>query len=592
MRHLVSVMLASFIALAYSPTRTATAQPTSAGPAPSVTATTPGASAAYLSPEQLNSHVIFSRACSKVIYSSNRDGLVRPFVVDMANPAHPRIFSIEIKEPRDFVAQSLAPDCRTLAMVSDRNGNGLFEIFLYDLKEGTLQNITAQPEFDEGKPVFAPRGQLLAYLSGDHLALYNYARSVPLEVADSAERFKSVTWSETASCLFLEDGRGNIWRYDLQPPLLQQIWEAPRIGYTPKAISQRGNHLLFASDHESDYSQIYQLDLKSGSLKRLYDSPHDQHAPLELSPGDYTFRTIIDASFIAAELKNGKYGTLSPSTGVAYDFSFDFGKPLLLYSNDRLATSLYWISGKDLKPLLPVSTTSHQPDAIPIKNADGMTNFLYLPSRKPNAWVIWLHGGPHEQVSPRFNLYFDFLARKNIAVYAINYPGSTGIGNVYALSGKREPESIAVQLPAVERDIDQLRNLHPEISSFIVVGVSYGSILAHLLAAKHPEVTRLVDFSGIANSSRIPSIGSSDRAYPPMLVIYGDNDFALRNPARSDLIDRYEKHARVSRLILPGEGHYIQRRGNVDQILRQLDAFLPVPPITHSGPDRALEQRH
>ncbi len=105
-----------------------------------------------------------------------------------------------------------------------------------------------------------------------------------------------------------------------------------------------------------------------------------------------------------------------------------------------------------------------------MKNANGMTNFLYLPSKAPRAWVIWLHGGPHEQVSPRFNLYFDFLARRNIAVYAINYPGSTGIGNSYALSGKSEQESIQVQLPAIERDIEQLRQLHPEISSIMLVG--------------------------------------------------------------------------------------------------------------------------
>jgi pimeloyl-ACP methyl ester carboxylesterase len=534
--------------------------------------------ASYLSPEVLNSHVIFSRRCSNIIYSSNRNGLLRPFVIDMTNPAQPGVSAIEINESRDFVAQSLAPDCRTLAMVSDRNGNGSFEIYLYDLRQRTLQSITSRPELDEGKPVFAPHGRILAYLSGSHLSLYDYAKSAHLEVTSTSERFESVTWSESGASLYLEDEWTNIWQYDLQPRQFRKIWNAPRMSYSPRTISQRHKHLLFASNHESDYSQIYQLDLERGSLKRLYSSSNDQHSPLEVNPGHYTFRTIVDASFIATELRNGKYRTLSPPLGVSYDFSLEFGAPLLLYSNDRLPISLYWINEDKLTPLLRMNYSSRQPNAIPIKNASGMTNFLYLPSKAPRAWLIWLHGGPHEQVSPRFNLYFDSLSRRNIAVYAINYPGSTGLGNSYALSGKSEQESIQVQLPAIERDIEQLRQLHPEISSFMLVGVSYGSILAHLLVAKHPEVTRFVDFSGIADSSRITSVGSSNRFYSPMLVIYGENDFALRNPARSDLISRYEGHARVSRLVLPNEGHFIQRRGDIDQILRRLEAFL-APPV-------------
>ncbi len=494
----------------------------------------------------------------------------------MADPDQPTVSAIEINGDRDFIAQSLAPDCRTLAMVSDRYGAESFEIYLYDLKQRTLKSISP-PGVDEGKPVFAPHGRTLAYLSDMHLSLYDYAKSTHLEAASAAERFTSVTWSKSGASLYLEDELTNIWQYNLQLRRFRKIWTAPRIGYSPRAISQRDGHLLFASDHESDYSQIYQLDLKRGSLERLYSSPHDQHSPVELDPGHYTFRTVVDASFIAAELRGGKYRELSPPVGVAYDLSLDFGAPLLLYANDRLPISLYWSKEGKLTPLLPAYYSSRQPDAIPIKNASGMTNFLYLPSKAPRAWVIWLHGGPNGQVSPRFNLYFEFLARRNIAVYAINYPGSTGMGNSYALSGKSVEENIPVEVAAVERDIEQLRQLHPEISSFMVVGVSYGSILAHLLVAKHPEVSRFVDFSGIADSNRVKSIGASERFYPPMLAIYGENDFAPRNPARLDLLSQYEKHASVFRLILPHEGHFIQHRENTDQILRRLDGFLTAP---------------
>jgi dipeptidyl aminopeptidase/acylaminoacyl peptidase len=528
----------------------------------------------YLSPETLNSHVIFSRACSTIVYTSNRDGPLRPFIVDMKDPSRPRLLAVDLAEPGDFVAQSLAPDCRNLALVSDHNGDGLFAIYLYRIDTRTLQNITSRPQLDEGNPIFAPRGGLLAYLSDGRLALYDCVKSQDLVTTASPARFQSFAWSEDGAALFLDDERTNIWRYDLKSRLFSKIWTSPRMSYSHRMLSQRGSHLLFVSDHESEYSQIYQLDLKNGSLRRLFQSPHDEYSPVEIGRDQYTFRTSTDGTFIAAELTDGKYRALSPVPGVTYDFSLQFGAPLLLYSNDHLPRSLYWLQGDKLVPLLPVSTRSRQPAAIPVKNAQGMTNVLYLPSNAPRAWLIWLHGGPHEQVSPRFNPYFDFLASRNIAVYAINYPGSTGIGDEYALWGQSQADSLAVEVPAVERDIEQLRHLHPEISSFELLGVSYGSILAHLVAAKHPEVTKLVDFSGIANTRTIPNTASSNGTSPPMLFIYGENDPFFHDPARAELISEYAKRAPVTRLVLPNQGHYIENRDAIDRIFHSLDEFL------------------
>ena len=530
----------------------------------------------YLSPEVLSSHVVFSPQCAKILYTSNRDGLLRPFVIDMSNRDSPKASPIRIDQPLDFVAQGLAPDCRTLALVSDREGNGSFDVYLYDLKTHKLQGVAIEPALDEGSPAFAPRDRILAYLSGGSLALFDYVKSMPIAVKDQPATFRSLTWSEDGNYLYLEDERSNLSRYDLRKGHFQELWNAPRLSYSPHTISEHDHHILFASDHESDYSQIYRLEPESGALERLYDSPRDKHSPIELASGHYAFRTVTDSSFIVSDLDNGKYRTLSPPMGVAYDFSLDFGKPLLFYSNDRLPTSFYWYQTDKLTPLIPESGKEplHQPDAIPIRNADGVANFLYLPSKHPRGWVIWLHGGPYEEVSPRFNLYFDFLAARNIAVYAINYPGSAGNGRSYALAGKVGPRALEIQVPAVERDVRQLKQLHPEIKSLMLIGVSYGSIIGHTIVAKDPEIARFIDFSGVANTTMIYDVGSSNRLYPPMLVIYGENDYTRRNSYRLDLISRYREHATVASLAIPNEGHFIQHRDSIDRILDELDRFL------------------
>jgi pimeloyl-ACP methyl ester carboxylesterase len=531
----------------------------------------------HISPEVMNTHVIFSRVCSKVVYSSNRDGLVRPFLVEMKNPAEPKVSEIEIGESRNFIAQALAPDCRTLAMVSDHGGDGLFEIFLYDLQRSSLRKVTDTPGSDKGKPLFAPRGQLLAYLADGRLSLYDYVQARQSPVPEASRRFQTIIWSDDGASLFLEDERSDLWRYDVAGSRFYKLWTAPQPDLFVRTLSEHHDHLFFNSDHETDFRQIYDLDLHSDSLKRLYPTQHDEFSPEELNDGRYVLRTTVDSSFIALELINGKAQARSPTTGVVYDFSLAFGPPLLLYSNDHLPASLYWFEKGRLKPLVAIGPDARQPDAILIRNSSGAANFLYLPSPAPRGLLIWLHGGPHEQVSPRFNLFFDFFARKNLAVYAINYPGSTGFGKAYAMYARSQEEVIPIQVQSIERDISQLRRLRPALRPFVLVGVSYGSVLAHLVAAAHPEFSRLIDFSGVASQSTMPDPGARPQTYPSALFIYGADDAFSGTSDRTALLARYDSHAKGSRLVLPQEGHYIERRDSIDRILKSLDEFLETP---------------
>lgn len=531
----------------------------------------------YISPEVMNTHVIFSQACSKIVYSSNRDGFVRPFLIEMKNPVEPRVSGIDIGESRDFIAQSLAPDCQTLAMVSDHGGDGLFEIFLYDLQRSSLRRVTDTPGRDEGKPLFAPKAPLLAYLTDGRLSLYDYVRTRRSPVPEVSQRFQTIIWADDGASLFLEDERSDIWRYDVAGSKFHKLWTAPQPGLFVRTISEHHEHLFFNSDHETAFRQIYDLDLQTASLKRLYPTQHDQFSPEQLNDGRHTFRTNVDGSFMAVELVNGKPQMRSPTSGVVYDFSLAFGPPLLLYSNDHLPANLYWFEKGRLKPLIATGLDARQPDAILIRNSSGAANFLYLPSQAPRGLLVWLHGGPHEQVSPRFNLFFDFFARENIAVYAINYPGSTGFGKDYAMYGRSQEELIPIQVQSIDRDISQLRRLRPTLRPLVLVGVSYGSVLAHLVAATHPEFNRLIDFSGVASQSTVPDPGSKSHTYPSTLFIYGADDAFSKTSDRAALLARYESHAKVSRLILPREGHYIDRRDSIDRILMSMDAFIKTP---------------
>ena len=539
--------------------------------------------AEFVSPEVLNSHAIFSPACARIVYSSNKEGAVRPFVIDMTNPKRPKISDLRITGERSFIAESLAPDCRMLAMVSDHGGDRVFEVYLYDLERGRLQKLSTATGRDQGKPAFAPVGSLLAYLTDERLALYDYAHTKAVDVPATTLRFQSVAWADDGGSVFLEDERFDIWQYDIATAKLRRIWMDPKESFFPRAISEKRGRLLFSSDHQTRFRQIYSLDLNGGTPRRLYPTDHDQFSPIALGDDEYTFRSDIDASFIGYKLERGRCTAMSPSTGVAYDFSLGFGPPLLLYSNDQYPIGFFWFENGTLRPLLSTDPITHQV-AIPIRNSSGMVNFLYLPSRPPRALVIWLHGGPHEQVSPRYNLYFDFFLHHDIAVYAINYPGSTGIGPEYAMLGMPQAEAVPRQIRAIEDDVRQLDRVRPIKAPRIIIGVSYGSILARRVAADDKEFTRLIDFSGVSDPDNASDSGPS---VPSALFIYGDNDAYQKDPARIALIERYARNSKVTKLVLANEGHFIARRDSVDAILKAIDAFLKpldhreAPPASH-----------
>jgi pimeloyl-ACP methyl ester carboxylesterase len=215
-----------------------------------------------------------------------------------------------------------------------------------------------------------------------------------------------------------------------------------------------------------------------------------------------------------------------------------------------------------------------------------MANLVYLPARAPVGWVVWLHGGPHEHVSPRFNPYFDLLLRSGFGVVALNYPGSTGNGNGYELRDTPPQRWLDVQVKAIQRDLAQLRAELPGLESHVLVAVSYGSVVAHaLLARGATDVSALVDFSGMG----VLVHEAARQRWPRALFLYGTEDPVLQRPQRRALIQAFERNAPTQRVEIPGEGHFILRRSSVASISSALKAFVEAGsalPAAAGGPPR------
>ena len=161
------------------------------------------------------------------------------------------------------LSPAYSPDGKKIAF-SAINGNQS-DIFLYDVADGSLQNVTSDSFFD-GAPVFSPDGQWLIYSSVGE----KYAKLYRLNLANPKERYQltSGDWNDI-DAWFSPDGKRVFFASDKQTgrnvaaasDILESAENAARTtGDTPKPDPT--NFAAF---------NIYALDLASGDLVQYTD---------------------------------------------------------------------------------------------------------------------------------------------------------------------------------------------------------------------------------------------------------------------------------------------------------------------------------
>ncbi|HET8622796.1 MAG TPA: amidohydrolase family protein [Gemmatimonadales bacterium] len=523
--------------------------------------------------ETLNTRVIFAPRCGKVFFSSNRNGRVAPFALEAPFTA-PAVRLAYISN-RDLLARSVSADCGQLALVADQGGDGIYDVFLYDLAANELRNLTRTKRDNEGEPKFSPDGRHLAFLRNNRLVLYDVPASAERRATSTPTEFVSLEWSPDGRRLFLEDRATSIWTFTPGDSTFTRLWTAPRKAYSPRSLHVQGRFLYFASDHESEFSQIYELDLATSALRRVAPSEHDQYSPRHDGAGGLTFRTTAEGNVLGLWQHGDVVDTVGPKAGVVYDFSFDFGIPLFVYAGARQPASIYATDSVGaMRDLLNRQVDVRQPAPRAVYGRDGMVHYVFADSLT-TSWVVWLHGGPDEQVSPRYNLYFDYLARLGYGVVALNYPGSTGIGNGYELRGLPDSVQVARQTAGIEEGIADVAAVYPSLRRYVLIGVSYGSAIAFRHLQRHPaDVIRFVDFSGVTKESSAAEGGGAPHPLPPTLLIYGENDPAQRSAARRELLRYRQKWMETRRLVLDNEGHFVSGRKSIQRALGEIERFL------------------
>jgi dipeptidyl aminopeptidase/acylaminoacyl peptidase len=525
--------------------------------------------------------------------------------LDGALPVIERI-PADVAMPRD---PALSPDGRMVAFQSFGDEDSLQTLHLHDRRTGRTEKVVDRDARGSlvNDPAWSRDGRFLAYTRSwpDARGVWRTELHV-IAVADRGDRrllegpARAPAWSPDGARLAFLSGPDLM----VTDPHGSEVAPLARFGSArpapslaspdPPAWSPDGTTIAHAVEEDRCH-RIYLVDL-SGRRRLLADEcamrpvwfpSGDRIAYLRLSGSS---RTLWSRSTDGGEARR-----LGFADGMVYDHGFDAdgavillgmpgdhpralwraapggGAPSLLVSSMRPALAPRWVSR-------PVSTEVASTGGVRVP----LQIFPRLCGEARGPALIWLHGGPREDVAPRWYQEIQYAAAMGMTVVAVNYRGSTGNGKAY-----RELEGDRVgQLADVVAALEHVRSradVDPEQVYLFLI--SWAAALGYPVVREHPEAfAGVVDWLGspgaiddLVERPGLPRL-------PPMLWVSGTRDpitehrRTLAARARRAGAEIEEVEIDADHAVLPGEARAAA--------LGRLEAFLR---RRSSGPARCDE---
>ncbi len=500
--------------------------------------------------------------------------------LDGGEPVIERI-PTDVHMPRE---PALSPDGRMVAFQSFGDEESLQTLHLHDRRTGRTEKLVGRDARGSlvNDPAWSPDGRLLAYTRAwpDAQGVWLTELHV-VRLADRSDRTvlerpaRAPAWSpDGARLAFLSgpdvmltdpDGRNvtALARFEPARP-------APSLANPdPPAWSPDGATIAHAVE-EGRCHRIYLVDLSGGrrlladecAMRPVWFPSGDRIAYLRLSGSS---RTLWSRSTGGGEARR-----LGFAGGMVYEFGFDAAgalvllgmpgdhpralwraapgasTPRLLVSSMRPALDPRWVSR-------PVLTTVASAGGVRVP----LQVFPRLCGQKRGPALIWLHGGPQEDVAPRWYQEIQYAAAMGMTVVAVNYRGSTGNGKAY----RELDDDRAGQLADVRAALEHVR-ARPDVDpdQVYLFLISWAAAIGYPVVLERPEAfAGVVDWLGsppaIDDLVRRPGLGR----FPPMLWVSGTRDpiteprraLAARARRRGLEIDEVEVDA--DHAVLPGE---------------------------------------
>ncbi|MCI0585568.1 MAG: S9 family peptidase [Planctomycetes bacterium] len=526
-----------------------------------------------------------------------------------------------------------SPSGEWIAYGVDRGGNERPGFYLISPDGRRERELLAPSEAFRVFGGFSPDGTQIAYATTERngvdfdIHLLEVATGRDRKVHEGKGGIYVASWRLDGGALLLSETRGedanDLHLLDLATGRFETLLrpEVPA-AYGPFAWKKDGSGFYLATNQDREFSALGFFDLGKKELRFLEAPEQDVEQVAGTRDGRYLAWTVNDGGrsrLHVRDLGSGKDLPIPALPPGIYGLDWAATAPVaaVTVGGPRVPGDVWAWDLRDGSCRRATSSSTGGLDLercvlpehldFPARDAVTLHGLLYLPPGAPKPPVVLsVHGGPTGQARPSFNGPHQYLLARGIAVFDLNFRGSTGYGKTFTrLDDKR-------QRPNAVRDMEDAlaflaKDGRVDAARAAVMGGSYGGYLTFAALTTFPDRFRAgVSFVGVSNwvtalEGASPQLKASDRleygdiddpadreyfrqlspitqvknVRAPLMVIHGAND--PRDPVtESDQFVRAirENGGEVEYLRYPDEGHGIRKLPNRAIAYRRIAAFL------------------
>lgn len=329
-----------------------------------------------------------------------------------------------------------------------KRSESTFDLFHYSVALEKLTNITRSPERDEGEVCLSQDRELLSFRQGQQQVLLAVSGLEQRPLNNLSGAFQRCIWSFDGKLFGVQRKRSRSESYQLsicEPSPQGKAYECRAL---PHLKSLR--HFL---DFFEEGDQLGMFGAMQGDVfrKAYWIAPEGlRPAALPMVGGEQSYDILQRSGQNFRFGRQSHYQLWSDAHGKATS------KELVMHRVDWRAEPVAAVLSHPLLPRMPaIWTESGWRVAMPLEmslpiappvaeelwvgEGQAKQQVMWFGPRTAQRVVVWLHGGPRENVSLRYSPYFHYLVQQGFSVAAVNYPGSTGRGLEYEASFKVEP---------------------------------------------------------------------------------------------------------------------------------------------------------
>jgi len=516
----------------------------------------------------------------------------------------------------------------------DIGGNEYYQIFYFDLKDGSHRMLT-DGESRNGLGPWSNSGAQFAYTSnmgnGTDMQIYigDLKGSEPRQVVSEPGYWVATSWSPDDSKVlvmkYISITETYLHYIDLKTGEMIELNPSEEtIAYGSGAFSKDGKGIYLTSDEDTEFKHLRYYDLTTKETQLVSGHiPWDVSGFAQTDDGKHLaylsnedgiskihlLRTKDFREITLPELPVGDIGGLS--------FKNDSRHLALAIDNPRTPGDIFVI---DIKKKQLVRWTKSEvgglntnkfilPELIHVDSFDGLSipAFLFKPDKPgPHPVVIYIHGGPESQYTPYFSSTFQYWINElGLAVLATNVRGSDGYGKTYLkMDNGYNRENSVYDIGAFLDWIDDNPDLNED--KVAVFGGSYGGYMV-LASMTHynDRLAAAVDVVGISNfvtflentkayrrdvrrpeygDERIPEMraflekispnNNADKITKPLFIVQGFNDPRVPVTEAEQMRDVIKANGGdVWYMVAMDEGHGFRKKVNRDYYYNAVSLF-------------------